>query len=681
MEAANPFFGKYNTPHEAAPFDKIKNGDYEPAFEKGMKEQLAEVEVITKNTKPATFENTIVALERSGRLLNKVASVFYNLNSAETNDEMMAISQRISPKMSEHANNISLNEKLFERVKAVYEQKEKLNLDMESNMLLEKTYLSFVNGGANLNDADKETYRQLTGELSLLTVNFSQNVLKETNKYEMLLTNKSDLAGLPEDICDAAALKAKQKEKEGWLFDLSHPSYIPFMQYAERRDLRENLYIAFVSKCTHGDELDNRENIRKIANTRLKIANILGYKDYAEYVLRLRMAGNTQNVYNLLNELLAAYKPVAKEEVREIEGFAIGMEKKNLEIMPWDWSYYAEKLQNAKFEVNDEMTRPYFELENVKKGVFGLATELYGITFKKNAKIPVYNPEVEAFEVFDKDGSFLAILYTDFFPREGKRSGAWMTEFKGQWKENGKDSRPHISLVMNFTRATETKPALLTYEEVETFLHEFGHALHGMLADGTYESLSGTNVYRDFVELPSQLMENFLFEKIFLDRFAVHYQTGEKIPEELVRKLIAVKNFNAAYACIRQLNYGYLDMAWHTITQPYEGDILDFETKASAKTQMLPKIQKTSASASFSHIFAGGYAAGYYSYKWAEVLDADAFSAFKADGIISKAVAAKFRENILSKGGSEDPMTLYIRFRGEKPSIDALLERNGISRQ
>ncbi len=677
MTQANPFLKKYNTLHETVPFDKIKISDYEPAFEKGMQEQMKEIQDIINNPQAPTFENTIVAFERSGQILSRVSSVFYNINSAETNDEIMEISQRISPKMSEHSNNITLNEKLFARVKTVYDQKDKLNLNVENNMLLQKFYDSFANNGANLSAKDKETYRELTKKLSKLTLDFGQNALKETNRYELLLT-ANQLDGLPESFREASAAKAKSKGKEGWMVDLTAPSYAPFMKYSTNRDLRKQLYIAYNTRCAKGDDLDNRKILEDIANVRLQIAQLLGYKSYADYVLVRRMAKNPDNVYKLLNQLLEAYKPTALGEVKEVQGFAIGMEKKNIDIMPWDWSFYSEKLKDAKFDVNDEMTRPYFELENVKKGVFGLATELYGITFKKNPKISVYNSEVDAYEVFDANGQYLAVLYTDFFPRNGKRAGAWMTEYKGQYKEKGKDSRPHVSLVMNFTRPTETKPALLTYDEVRTFLHEFGHGLHGMFANGTYESLSGTNVYRDFVELPSQIMENFLTEKAFLDRFAVHYKTGEKIPAELVNKLIAASNFNTGYACLRQLSFGFLDMAWHTISKPYTGDVISFETEATKSTQILPVVPETCTGSAFSHIFSGGYAAGYYGYKWAEVLDADAYAAFKADGIFSKAIAAKFRENVLSKGGTEDPMQLYVRFRGQEPTIDALLKRNGI---
>ncbi|MDR2626878.1 MAG: M3 family metallopeptidase [Dysgonamonadaceae bacterium] len=680
LNAANPFFKPFNTPHQTAPFDKIRKEHYEPAFEKAMKEHLAEIDRIVRNREPATFENTIVAYERSGQELSRLAAIFYNINSAETSDNIMEISRRISPKMAEHDSNISLNEALFARIKTVYDRRDSLHLDAESRMLLDKTYLSFTDRGAKLNDKDKETYRRLTADLSKLTLDFGQNVLKETNRFELLLTQASDLAGLPENLREAAAQNAKQKGKQGWLFDLKAPSYIPFMKYSERRELREKMYRAYSGRCAQGGEFDNRETVRKIVDTRLQIARLLDDKDYAEYVLRQRMAQNTANVYDLLNRLRDAYRPLAMEEIREVSGFASGWEKQSLEIMPWDWAYYSEKLKDIKFRVNDEMTRPYFELEKVKQGVFGLATELFGISFRKNTRIPVYHSEVEAFEVFDENKRFLAVLYTDFFPREGKRQGAWMTEYKGQWKDRATDSRPHISLVMNFTRPTATRPALLTFDEVKTFLHEFGHSLHGMFADGNYESLSGTNVYRDFVELPSQLMENFLLEKAFLDRFAVHYQTGEKIPALLVQKLIDAGNFNAGYACLRQLNFGYLDMAWHTLQTPCTGDILEFERTATQTTRLLTLIPEACISTSFNHIFAGGYAAGYYGYKWAEVLDADAYSLFKANGIFNRSIARKYRETILSKGGSEDPMTLYIRFKGNKPTIDALLERNGIER-
>lgn len=678
--ANNPFFEKYKTPFETPPFDKIKTGHYEPAFEEGIKQLNAEIENIANSNQPATFENTIVAIEHAGKLLDNVSNAFFNVLSAEANDEMMDISQRISPKLSESSNNIYLNEKLFSRVKSVYDQKDKLNLSTEDAKLLDETYEAFKIQGATLNPEDKEKYRKLSTDLSILTLKFDQNALKDKNRFELLITNEDELAGLPESAKEAAAITAKAKGKEGWLFTLSAPSYTPFMRYSDRRDLREKMYREFMSIGNKGDEYDNKEIVKQIANIRLNIANLMGFKDFADYNLKHTMAKNQSNVYKLLNQLLEAYKPVAINEYNAVQGFAIGQEKENITIMPWDWSYYSEKLKDIRFNINDEMTRPYFELNNVKKGVFGLATQLYGITFKENKKIPVYHPEVQAYEVYDADGKFLSVLYTDFFPRDGKQSGAWMNNIKPQYKENanGKDSRPQIIIVMNFTRPTDTKPSLLTFDEVNTLLHEFGHALHGMFANGTYASLSGTSVYRDFVELPSQIMENWLTEKEFLDQIAVHYQTGEKIPQDMIQKLIDASNFNAGYFCCRQLSFGLLDMAWHTITTPFEGDVVAFEKQAWKPAQILPDIPGTLMSTSFGHIFSGGYSAGYYGYKWAEVLDADAFAAFKAAGIFNKEVAKSFRDNILSKGGTEDPAVLYKRFRRQEPTIDALLIRNGI---
>lgn len=679
--ANNPFFGKFKTPFETPPFDKIKMEHYEPAFDEAIRRMEKEVKEIADNPQPATFENTVVALERSGKMLSTVSSVFFNLLNADANDEMMEISQRVSPKLSEISNNIYLNDRLFKRIQSIYEQKERLNLSKEDAMLLEETYQSFKKQGATLNQEDKERYRQLSMDLSLLTLQFDQNALKDENRYEMLITDESELAGLPESIREAASALAKEKGKEGWLINLSAPSYVPFVRYSERRDLREKLYRAYMSVGNKGDEFDNREIIKKIVNIRLEIARLMGYKNYAEYVLEHKMAKTPANVYNLLNQLLDAYKPVAINEYNKVQGLALGMEQKNITVMPWDWSYYSEKLKNLLFDVNDEMTRPYFELSNVKKGVFGLATQLYGITFKENKKIPVYHPDVDAYEVYDADGKFLSILYTDFFPRDGKQSGAWMNNIKSQYREkDGKDSRPQVIIVMNFTKPTATKPSLLTFDEVETFLHEFGHSLHGMLAQGTYSSLSGTSVYQDFVELPSQIMENWLTEKEFLDQIAVHYQTGEKIPQELVKKLVDASNFNAGYLCCRQLSFGMLDMAWHTLEQPFDGDVATFEKKAWAPTVIVPEIPEALMGTQFGHIFSGGYAAGYYGYKWAEVLDADAFSVFKAKGIFNKEVAKSFRDNILSKGGTEDPAVLYKRFRGQDPTIDALLIRNGIKK-
>lgn len=675
----NPFFKNYNTPFETPPFNEIKTEHYEPAFDEGIKQLDSEVQEIADNSQPATFENTIVALERTGKLLNKVSSAFFNVLNAEADDEMMEISQRISPKLSESSNNIYLNEKLFERVKSVYEQKDQLNLSTEDARLLEETFESFSVRGANLNPEDKEKYRKLSTELSVLSLTFDQNALKDKNRYELLLAEEKDLAGLPESIREAAALRAKEKGKEGWLFNLTAPSYVPFMRYAASRSLRETMYREYMSVGNKGDEYDNKEIIRKIVNIRLDIARLMGYNTYAEYSLKHTMAKAPANVYQLLDQLLDAYKPVAVNEYNAVQGFAMGMEQENITVMPWDWSYYSEKLKDIRFDVNDEMTRPYFELNNVKKGVFGLATHLYGITFKENKEIPVYHPEVDAYEVYDEDGRFLSILYTDFHPRDGKQSGAWMNSVKEQYHEaDGNDSRPQIIIVMNFSRPTETKPSLLTFDEVNTLLHEFGHALHGMFAKGKYASLSGTNVYRDFVELPSQIMENWLTEKEFLDQIAVHYETGEKIPQELVRKLVDASNFNTGYQCCRQLSFGMLDMAWHTQTEPFEGDVVAFEKQAWAPAVIVPEVAGTFMSSSFGHIFSGGYSAGYYGYKWAEVLDADAFSVFKSTGIFNKGTARSFRENILSKGGTEDPAILYKRFRGQEPTIDALLIRNGI---
>lgn len=676
--AQNPFFEKYNTPHGTPPFDKIKNEHYEPAIDKGIEEHNAEINRIVFVRSVPMFQNTIVPFEQSGETLSKVTSVFFNLLSSESDDEMLEIAQRIQPKLSQHTNEIMLNEGLFQKIKAVYDKRFDSNLTPEQIRLTEKIYESFENRGATLSGEKKEKYKELSAKLSQLTLTFGQNVLRETNKFEMLLTDKADLVGLPESVLDAAKAKAKSKDKEGWMFDLSAPSYIAFMKYSDRRDLREKLYMAYNTKCIKGGEFDNQENVRQIAKTRLDIANLLGYPDYATYVLKNKMAKDKKGVYGLLDQLFDAYADAAKKDVKAVQEYAINFEGKDIKLQPWDWSYYSEKLKDAKYQVNDELVRPYFELENVKKGVFGLATDLYGITFKKNEQIPVYHSEVEAFDILDENGKYLAVLFTDFHPRSGKRQGAWMTEFKGQYVKDGEDSRPHVSIVMNFTRPTETEPALLTFDEVETFLHEFGHALHGMLTKCNYESLSGTNVEHDFVELPSQIMENWLTQKEYLDRFAIHYKTGEKISAELIQKLIDASNYNAGYLCYRQLSFGYLDMAWHTLENAYNGDILDFEQKAMSKTALLPVVKGTNMSAAFNHIFSGGYAAGYYGYKWAEVLDADAFALFKETGIFNKETANSFRRNILQLGNTEDPMKLYIKFRGQAPTVKALLERNGI---
>ena len=682
INAQNPFFEKYNTPHQTVPFDKIKNEHYEPAMLEGIKLHEAEIEAIINNPEAPTFANTIVAYEKSGKFLDRVTTVFGNLRSAETNDDLQKIAQKMIPLLSEHSNNISLNEKLFQRVKAVYKQKSKLSLTIEQAKLLDDIYDGFVRRGANLQGEARNKYRELSKKLSTLTLQFGENNLKETNNFQLVLTQKEQLAGLPEGIVEAAAQTAREKGVEGWVITLHAPSYVPFMTYASNRELRKELYMAYNTKCTKDNEFNTLEIVKDLVNTRMQIAQLLGYKSYADYTLKERMAESSKNVYKLLDQLLDAYTPTAKAEYNEVQELARSTQGKEFRLMPWDWSYYSDQLKNKKFSLNDEMLRPYFELSNVKEGVFGLATRLYGITFRKNSEIPVYHPDVDAYEVLDKDGSFLAVLYTDFHPRAGKRAGAWMTSFKGQWidDQTGENSRPHITLVMNFTKPTESKPALLTFDEVNTFLHEFGHGLHGIFANTHYESLSGTSVYRDFVELPSQIMENFAVEKDFLSTFAKHYQTGEIIPDTLVQRIIDSSNFNVAYACLRQVSFGLLDMGCYTRTTPFTGDVKAYEQKAWEKAQILPVVEGTCMSAQFSHIFAGGYSAGYYSYKWAEVLDADAFSLFMQKGIFNQEVAQSFRNNILSKGGTEHPMTLYKRFRGQEPTIDALLIRNGIKK-
>ena len=679
----NPFFKPFNGPHGTAPFDKIKIVHYEPAFEKAIAQNKAEIDAIANNTALATFTNTIEALDDSGEMLNRVIGVFFNLLSAESNDEMMEISQRLSPKLSEHSNNINLNEKLFERVKTIYDNRSNLGLTAEQNRLVEKYFEGFENSGATLSSEDKNKYRALSMELSRATLEFGQNVLREANAYEMLINDEADLAGLPQSQIDAAAAKAKSKGKEGWLFDLTGPSYVGFMQYSSNRDLRHKLYMAYNTRNVQGGEFDNLDNVHNIVNIRLQIANLLGYDNYSDFVLRNKMAKNADNVFGLLDQLGESFMDLAKEEVREVQAFAEELEGEPITIQPWDWSYYSDKLKNSKFGVNDEMTKPYFELENVKKGVFGLATDLYGINFVKNPNIEVYHSEVEAFDVLDENGKFLSVLYTDFHPREGKQSGAWMSSYKSQYIKDGVDSRPHVTIVMNFTRPTETTPALLTFIEVETFLHEFGHALHGMLTRTNYQSLSGTSVYQDFVEVPSHFMENWLTEKEYLDKFAFHYKTGEKMPAETLQNIIDASNFNIGYLTLRQLSFGYLDMAWHSLTEPFSltkdsTPVHSFEKAAMARVQLLPDVPEACMSTAFSHIFAGGYAAGYYSYKWSEVMEADAFSLFKENGIFDRATADSFRRNILEPGNTEEPEVLFKKFRGREVSIDALLKRSGV---
>lgn len=674
---ANPFFDEFATVHNSVPFSSIENKHYEEAIDRGIEIQNKEIADIVNQSAAPTFENTIVALERSGSDLNRVLNVFYPMLSALSDDELMDISLRVSGKLSKHSTDISLNEGLWKRIKTVYDMRDRLNLNAEDSMLLTTTYDSFARSGAELKGEKRDEYRRLSAHLSDLTTKFGQNVLKELNTYEIWLT-ADDLSGLPESSVEAAALAAKEKGREGeYLFTLAQPVYTAFMKYSDRPDLRERLYRLYNGRNTKG-EYSNMEILADIAETRREIAALFGKKNYAEYSLEKSMAETPENVYKLLNELAEAYRPAQLKEFAEIESYASQLEGRPVKIKAWDYSYYSNKLQQAKYSYNEEELRPYFELNNVIDGVFGLATKLYGLTFEPNADIEVYHPDVKAYDVKDADGSYLGVIYTDFFPRESKRPGAWMTGFKDECvTADGTQVRPHVTIVMNFTKPTGTKPALLTPYEVETFLHEFGHALHGLLADTKYASLSGTSVYRDFVELPSQFNENYLTQKEFLDGFARHYVTGEPIPQNLVDKIVQSSQYGAAYACLRQLGFGFTDMAWHTIESPVE-DVVGFERKALESVSMFDDVDGCIFSPQFSHIFSGGYAAGYYSYKWAEVLDADAFSLFLKNGLFDKATADSFRRNVLMKGGTEHPMTLYKRFRGKEPTIDALLERDGI---
>ncbi|MBO5602399.1 MAG: M3 family metallopeptidase [Prevotella sp.] len=682
----NPFFEDYQTLHDTVPFDRIRLEDFEEAFMEGIRRDNEMIDKTINNPAKPTFDNTIINTEEDKEgyydLLDRVSTVFFNLLSAETNDEMDALAQKMQPILTQHANDMRLNKQLFERIKAVHLHHRKLT--PEEKMLLDNCYDGFVRSGALLDEEGKERLRALTEEASMLSLQFSQNLLKETKAFTLHITDEKQLDGLPDTAIEAARQAAKEKELDGWLFTLDSPSYGPFMTYSTQRELREKMFLAKNTLCTHDNTENNLAICQRIVNLRREIAQLLGYKTYADYVLKKRMASNVRSVYRLLDDLIDAYKPTAIEEYHELEMMAREKEGKDFKMMPWDQSFYAHKLQLKKFKLDQEMLRPYFELSKVIDGVFGLAHRLYGITFKENKEIPVYHPDVKAYEVFDKDGSYLAVFYADFFPRKGKQGGAWMTEFQGQWiTRKGENVRPHVSVVMNLTKPTEEKPALLTLGEVETFLHEFGHSLHGMFANTRFESLSGTNVWWDFVELPSQFMENFSVEKEFLRTFAFHYQTGEPLPDQLIRRIVKSRNFMAATACLRQVSFGLLDMAYYTQKEVFDKDIIPFEKKAWKKTKITknPPRMDTCMTVQFSHIMAGGYAAGYYSYKWAEVLDADAFSVFKKKGIFNQEVAQRFRDNVLSKGGTEHPMDLYVRFRGCPPTIDALLKRNGIKRK
>lgn len=682
----NPFFEDYQTPHDTVPFDRIRLSDFEEAFMEGIRRDNEQIEKTINNPEKPTFDNTIINAEEDKDgyydLLGRVSTVFFNLMSAETNDDIDALAQKMQPILTQHANDIRLNRKLFERVQYVHRHHRKLT--PEEKMLLDNCYDGFVRSGALLDEEGKEKLRKLTEEASMLSLQFSQNLLKENKAFILHITDEKQLDGLPETAREAAALTAKERELEGWVFTLDAPSYSPFMTYSTQRDLREKMYMAKNTVCIHDNTENNLEICKRIVNLRREVAQLLGYRTYADYVLKHRMASKVKNVYRLLDDLIDAYKPTAKKEFAEIEKMAQKSEGKDFKMEPWDQGFYAHRLQLKKFNLDAEMLRPYFELSKVIDGVFGLANRLYGITFKENKEIPVYHPDVKAYEVFDKDGSYLAVFYADFHPRKGKQGGAWMTEFQGQWIDRkGENVRPHVSVVMNLTKPTEEKPALLTLGEVETFLHEFGHSLHGMFSNSRFESLSGTNVWWDFVELPSQFMENYSVEKEFLRTFAFHYQTGEPIPDDLIKRIVKSRNFMAATACLRQVSFGLLDMAYYTQKETFTDEIIPFEKKAWAKAKINRKKPRTDTcmTVQFSHIMAGGYAAGYYSYKWAEVLDADAFSVFKKQGIFNPKTAQRFRDEILSKGGTEHPMTLYKRFRGQEPTIDALLKRNGIKQE
>ena len=677
----NPFFEQYNTVHETVPFGDFTLADVEEAFVEGIKRDDELIEKITNNPEKPTFDNTIIYREEGKEhyysVLDKVSTAFFNLLSADTNDEMDQLAQKIQPMLTKHANDVTLNPKLFERIKYVHRHHRKLT--PEEKVLLDDTYKGLVRSGALLDDKGKERLRQLTEEAGMLSLQFSQNLLKENKAFQLHITDENDLDGLPESAREAAALNAKEQEKEGWVFTLDFPSYNPFMTYSTRRELRRRMYMEKNTVACHGNGEDNREICKRLINLRREMAQLLGYKTYADYVLERRMAGNRKSVYRLLDQLIDAYMPTAVKEVEAIEKFARKTEGKDFKIEPWDFAFYSHKLKLKKYNIDAEMLRPYLQLDKVIDGVFGLANRLYGITFKENKDIKVYHPDVKAYEVFDNDGKYLAVFYADFYPRQGKQGGAWMTQYQGQFIDRkGVNVRPHVSVVMNFTKPTDDKPALLTLGEVETFLHEFGHSLHGMFANTRFESMSGTNVRWDFVELPSQFMENYAVEKEFLRTFAFHYETGEPLPDELIDRIVKSRNYNAAYACMRQVSFGLLDMAYYTLKEPFDEDIMEFEKKAWKRAMVTKQTEGTCMTVQFSHIMAGGYSAGYYSYKWAEVLDADAFSVFKRNGIFDRETAQRFRDCILSKGGTEHPMTLYKRFRGGEPTIKALLKRNGI---
>ncbi|PCI96112.1 MAG: peptidase M3 [Flavobacteriales bacterium] len=673
----NPLLEKFNTPYNTSPFSKIKNEHYQPAFVKAIELAKQEIDGIVENSELPTFKNTVEALDYSGELLGRISSIFFNLNHAETSEEIQKIAKEVSPLLSEFGNDIGLNQELFQRIKSVYDSKNELNITPEQTTLLEKNYKSFVRNGANLNDNDKETLRAIDKELSQISLSFGENLLAASNKYQLHITNTDDLAGLPDGVIEAAAMTAKEKEKEGWVFTLDYPSYIPFMTYADSSELRKEMSFSSGSKTCKEDELDNQKNVLKIVELRYQRANLLGYNNHAEFVLEEQMATSSKKVTDFLSHLLEKSKPTALKENKQLTDFAKELNGPNT-LQSYDAGYYTEKLKQKLFDLDDEKLKPYFKLENVIKGAFTVANKLYDINFEEIFDIDKYHEDVITYKVTDSNNELVAIFYADFHPRPGKQNGAWMTSFNNQYIKNGVNNRPHIVNVCNFTKPTDTKPSLLTFGEVTTLFHEFGHALHGMLANTTYPGLSGTSVYRDFVELPSQILENWCYQKEALELFAFHYETGKVIPLDLIQKIKDSANFMEATSMLRQISFGIIDMNWHSKNPKNISSVVDFEQKAMENTQIYPHIEGACFSTSFSHIFDGGYSAGYYSYKWAEVLEADAFEYFSENGIFNKEIANKFKEFILSKGGSEHPMELYKKFRGQEPNNDALLRRAGL---
>ena len=674
----NPLLAPYDTPFGAIPYDRITLEHFVPAIKESIENEKKAIDAICNNNEPATFENTIVALDRSGLVLGEIIGAFNALANAQSNDEILAIEEEIELLCTAHHNDISLNEQLFTRIKEVHNSDTSM-LDTAQKRLLEQTYTSFIRGGANLTGNDREEYRKLKERLSVLAIKFQENNIKDTDAFTLHITDEADIDGVPEDVKDAAANNAKENGKDGWLFTLHRPSYLPFITFCRNRELRRQMYMAYSTTSSKGNEYDNREIVKETVNTRLRLARLLGYNTYSDYVLAERMAQNTDAVFSMLGKLTWSYLPVAKKEITEIVTLAKECEGADFEFKPWDFAYYSERLKEKKYELSDEMVRPYFELNQAIYGMFYLATRLYGITFTQNHDIPLFNPDVKAWEVYDFDGKFLALLYCDFFARKGKHAGAWMDSIKPQYKDaDGTDHRPHVTLSTNYRKPLPGKPTLLNFDEVNTLMHEFGHCLHGILSDVTYPSQCSPNVLWDFVEMPSQIMENFASEEELLKHFAFHHKTGENMPQEMLEKIKEMRNFKAGYQCVRQVGLGLIDQAWHNIQEPFEGDVLEYEHSVTAALRVMTPEKSTGITPHFGHIMSGGYAAGYYSYKWAEMLDADAYDLFKKNGVLNMKVAQSFRDNILSKGDSDHPMTLYLKFRGHKPQVEPLLERDGI---